>query len=185
MAAQRAGQTLRRSTSVLRAPSRTPRTCDEIREVEALFLDSIDAAERTIYVENQFLTSSAIAQRLARRLRQRPNLEAVIVAPHRYEAWHEAYTMRNGRIRFWRTLQSAGVADRVRLVYPEVTRDGASRPCHDPLQGHDRRRSPAAGRIGQYEQSLDGHGYGMRSRIRSDERGASGRDRKRAQPVAR
>jgi phospholipase D1/2 len=101
-------------------------TLPEIREVEALFLDSIDAAERAIYVENQFLTSLPVAQRLARRLRQRPNLEAVIVAPHRYETWHEAYTMRNGRIRFWQTLQSAGVADRVRLVSPEVTRDGAA-----------------------------------------------------------
>jgi hypothetical protein len=37
------------------------RTCaayedtNEIREVEALFLDTIDCAERTIYIENQFL----------------------------------------------------------------------------------------------------------------------------------
>jgi phospholipase D1/2 len=30
---------------------------DEVREVERLFIDMIDAAERTIYIENQFMTS--------------------------------------------------------------------------------------------------------------------------------
>ena len=95
----------------------------DIREVAALFHDSIAAAERSIYIENQFLTCAAFAERLAQRMRERPYLETLIVAPQNHESWIEARTMRNGRIRFMRILQEAGVGDRVRLLYPEV-RDG-------------------------------------------------------------
>jgi phospholipase D1/2 len=95
----------------------------EVREVETLFHDMIGHAERSIYIENQFLTCNAIAQALARRMKQKPDLEALIVAPRTHDSWLEARTMRNGRIRFMQIVNEAGVADRVRLVYPEV-RDG-------------------------------------------------------------
>jgi phospholipase D1/2 len=93
---------------------------EEVREVEALFLDSLAAAERTIYIENQYLTCTKFAERLVRRLRERPTLEAVIVAPQGHDAWLEAHSMRNGRIRFLNILQQGGVGGRVRLLYPEV-----------------------------------------------------------------
>jgi len=95
----------------------------EVREVEALFYDMIASAERTIYIENQFLTCDGIAKALVKRLKEKPALEVVMVAPHTPDTWLESHTMRNGRIRFLRTLQEAGVADRIRLVCPEV-RDG-------------------------------------------------------------
>src|SRR5262245_60945242 len=94
---------------------------DEVREVEKLFLDSIDAAEHTIYIENQFLTCHKVAERLAQRMRERPDLEALVVVPQNHNSWLEARTMRNGRIRFMQILAEAGVGARVRLVYPEVT----------------------------------------------------------------
>ncbi|MCW5737089.1 MAG: VTT domain-containing protein [Enhydrobacter sp.] len=94
-------------------------------EVERLFLDSLECAERTIYIENQFATSSPFAARLAACLRQNPDLEVVIVAPHAHESLLESRTMRNGRIRFWRTVRAAG-GNRVRLVSPAVTRGGRS-----------------------------------------------------------
>lgn len=97
----------------------------EANEVERLFLDSIARAERTIYIENQFTTSTRIARQLARRLRANPRLEVVIVAPHAHESFLESRTMRNGRIRFWRIVQSAG-GSRVRLVSPEVAKNGSS-----------------------------------------------------------
>jgi phosphatidylserine/phosphatidylglycerophosphate/cardiolipin synthase-like enzyme/uncharacterized membrane protein YdjX (TVP38/TMEM64 family) len=98
-------------------------TQEEIREAELLFHDMVAHAERSIYIENQFVTCASFAKALAHRLRQRPELEAVIVAPRSYDSWFESHTMRNGRIRFARTLSDAGVGDRVRLLYPEV-RDG-------------------------------------------------------------
>ena len=96
---------------------------DAIREAETLFVDSIDLAEREIYIENQFLSSPLIADRLADRLSRCPELEVVIVAPRSHDSWVERHTMRNGRIRFWRRIHAAG-GDRVRLLYPAVEQGG-------------------------------------------------------------
>lgn len=93
---------------------------EEVREVEALFGDMIASAEREIYIENQFLTSAAMARALAQRLRAKADLKVVFVAPHTMENWLEYHTMRNGRIRFLRMLHEAGVGERVRLMCPEI-----------------------------------------------------------------
>ncbi|HEX2216636.1 MAG TPA: phospholipase D-like domain-containing protein, partial [Xanthobacteraceae bacterium] len=93
---------------------------DEVREVEELFCDSICAAQNTIYIENQFVTCTRVGEHLARTLRRRPELEALIVGPRNYGSWIESHTMRSGRIRFLRMLEDAGVSDRVRFMYPEV-----------------------------------------------------------------
>jgi len=111
-------------TNVQIGIARTQPACKgmkEVREVERLFMDMIDAAERTIYIENQFMTSHAIAERLAQHLRRKTKLEAVLVAPKTPESWIETHTMRNGRIRFQDVLDKAGVGERVRIVYPEVS----------------------------------------------------------------
>lgn len=102
-----------------------PRFEDEepVREAETLFLDAIDAAQREIYIENQFLTSALVADRLAARLAECPDLQAVIVAPRSHDSWIERRTMRNGRIRFWHRVSAAG-GDRVRLVYPAIEQGG-------------------------------------------------------------
>jgi phosphatidylserine/phosphatidylglycerophosphate/cardiolipin synthase-like enzyme/uncharacterized membrane protein YdjX (TVP38/TMEM64 family) len=91
----------------------------QVREVEQLFLDCIDVAERSIYIENQFLTAPGIAERIARRLRERPKLEVLIVSPESHDSWLEAQSMRAGRIGFAATLRDAG-GERVHLVYPQV-----------------------------------------------------------------
>jgi phospholipase D1/2 len=90
-----------------------------VREVEQLFLDSIEAAERAVYIENQFLTHIEFADRLCRRLKRKPNLEVLIVAPERAESWVEYRTMRPGRMHFTQTLCREG-GERIRLVYPQV-----------------------------------------------------------------
>jgi phospholipase D1/2 len=92
----------------------------QLRQVERLFLDSIDAAERTIYFENQFLTAPGIARRMAERLRACPALEVLIVSPDSHESWLEAHSMHSGRIRFGAILREAG-GERVHLAYPRVT----------------------------------------------------------------
>ncbi|TPG60306.1 phospholipase [Roseomonas nepalensis] len=97
----------------------------EVREVEALYLDMIGAAERSLYIENQFLTCGRIARALIRRLKERPALEALIVAPKTHQTWLEHRTMLAGRIRFMRALRRAGVGDRVRLTFPHVARGAA------------------------------------------------------------
>ena len=112
--------------SALRALSR-PWSAAETREVERLFLDSIDTAERSLYVENQFFTSSLIAERIATRMQAKPQLETLLVGPQNHESWVEARTMRNGRIRFMRTFAEAGVAG-PRAAGLSPCRDAAARP---------------------------------------------------------
>ncbi|NQW11168.1 MAG: hypothetical protein HQ481_14985 [Alphaproteobacteria bacterium] len=87
-----------------------------VREVEALYLAAINHAQRLIYIENQFLTTDTVADRLARRLQQNRELEVLLVSPQDHEGWLEARSMKAGRIRFMRRLKEAGVSDRVRLV---------------------------------------------------------------------
>ncbi|MDB5584240.1 MAG: hypothetical protein JWR80_9416 [Bradyrhizobium sp.] len=99
----------------------------EVVEVERLFHDSIDTAERMIYIENQFLTSESIAERLARRLRERPALELLIVAPNSHDSWFEAHSMKAGRVNFAKIVRDAG-GGRVHLVYPQVSGGGRSVP---------------------------------------------------------
>ena len=94
-----------------------------VREVEELYVRSIAAAETAIYIENQFLTSGSVAEAMAGRLRDRPELEALIVAPNVHQSWLEENSMNVGRCRFMRHLSEAGVADRVRLVYPALPDD--------------------------------------------------------------
>lgn len=99
-----------------------------VREIENLFLDSIDIAERELYIENQFMTSDDVAHRIARRMKKRPALETLLVAPDTPESWVEARTMRNGRIRFRNILEEAGIGDRIRLVAPEICKDEKTVP---------------------------------------------------------
>lgn len=109
------------------AIARTVPCCDdadpEVREIEALYLDSIDAARRSIYIENQFVTSTLIAERIAARMRAVPALELLVVTPRQYHSWIEANTMHAGRARFRRILEEAGVSARARFLFPQV-RDG-------------------------------------------------------------
>lgn len=97
----------------------------ETHEVEQLFLDCIDAAERTIYIENQFVTAPVIAERIAARLRARPELEVLIVSPDIHDSWLESHSMQAGRIRFV-AIVGAAAPGRVHLVHPQVADNGRS-----------------------------------------------------------
>ena len=98
----------------------------EAREVQQLFFDMIDAAETSLYIENQFITSLPVAQRIAERLAAMPNLEVLIIAPKTHHSWLEAVAMRHGRIRFQEIIRAADLGDRVRFVYPRVSEGGES-----------------------------------------------------------
>jgi phosphatidylserine/phosphatidylglycerophosphate/cardiolipin synthase-like enzyme/uncharacterized membrane protein YdjX (TVP38/TMEM64 family) len=92
----------------------------QVQEVEALFVEAIQQAEHAIYIENQFLTSIKVARALADRLRERPNLELLMVSPKSHDSWLEMRSVRNGRIRFMNELRGNDIAPRVRLMYPEI-----------------------------------------------------------------
>lgn len=95
----------------------------EIREVEALYRQSIESAEHSIYIECQYLTVDGIAESLARRMQDKPELETVIVAPNVHHSWLEENSMNAGRRRVTDRLKEAGIWDRIRFVYPALADD--------------------------------------------------------------
>lgn len=95
-----------------------------VHEVEQLFVDMFEAAERSVYIENQFLTSLRLASVLAKRMVERPELEVLMVAPQTHHTWLEHQAMGVGRAQFMRVFTDLGVADRVYLAYPAVCEGG-------------------------------------------------------------
>lgn len=98
-----------------------------IREVEQLYLDAIAAARRSIYIENQYLTSTAIGDALRRRLEEPDGPEVVIVTGKSTRGWLAQATMDVLRARLGRKLQESDRNGRLRLLYPEIPGLGEER----------------------------------------------------------
>ena len=64
---------------------------DSILEIRNLYLDAIYAAEKLIYIENQYFSSHAVYKALVDRMMatDRPRLEIVIIVPDRMHAFFE------------------------------------------------------------------------------------------------
>jgi phosphatidylserine/phosphatidylglycerophosphate/cardiolipin synthase-like enzyme/uncharacterized membrane protein YdjX (TVP38/TMEM64 family) len=102
-----------------------------VREVEQLHLDAIAAAERFIYIENQFLTSAAIGAALARRLDAPTGPEVVVVLPLREDGWLERSSLGILRSRLVARLEASDRRGRLRLYHPMVPDlDGACVNVH-------------------------------------------------------
>lgn len=89
-----------------------------VREVEALYLDSIRHAKRYVYIENQYFTSEEIAAAMESRLRQPGCPEFLIVLPRRNSGFKEETTMGVLRDRLIRRLRANDPAGRLRFCYP-------------------------------------------------------------------
>jgi phospholipase D1/2 len=97
------------------------------REIEALFQDAIAAAQRSIYVENQYLSSAAVAEALEKRLREPAGPEIVIVTSQGSPGWLESATMDVVRARLVKRLCAADQHRRLRIFCPIV--DGDAKEC--------------------------------------------------------
>jgi phospholipase D1/2 len=95
-----------------------------VQEVEALYRESIMAAERSIYIETQYLTSRTIGDVLASRLEEKDGPEVLIVSPQRCSGWLEESTMGTLRKRLLRSLQEKDRFGRLRAYYPVVPGPG-------------------------------------------------------------
>ena len=93
-----------------------------IRECEALFLDSIAQAKRTIFIENQYFTNDKLAGALAARLREADGPEVIVISPKECHGWLEKSTMGTFRESAFRQLIAADDRKRLRLVYPAASR---------------------------------------------------------------
>jgi phosphatidylserine/phosphatidylglycerophosphate/cardiolipin synthase-like enzyme len=95
----------------------------ERREIERLYADSIAAARRWIYIENQYLSSRAIGDALCASLAAPGGPEIVVVAPRECSDWLEEKTMGLLRRRLVLRLREADRHHRLRLVYPRLPGD--------------------------------------------------------------
>src|ERR1043166_998806 len=105
----------------------------EIREIEHLYLDSIAAAKRLIYIENQYLSSKPIGDALAQRLQEKEGPEIVMVLPEETSEWLERVTMAVLRARLLQRLRSADRFGRLHVYYPVVPGDHVHLRVHAKL----------------------------------------------------
>jgi phosphatidylserine/phosphatidylglycerophosphate/cardiolipin synthase-like enzyme/uncharacterized membrane protein YdjX (TVP38/TMEM64 family) len=91
-----------------------------VREVEHLYLDMIAAAQRQIYVENQYFTSPLIAAALEGRLAEPNGPEIVVVLRLLSHGWLEEHTMHVLRTRLIQRLRQADRHGRFRVYYPHI-----------------------------------------------------------------
>jgi phospholipase D1/2 len=103
-------------------------------EIEQLHLDLIGAARGYIYIENQYLTSSEMADALCRRLQEAAGPEVVIVLPLNNSGRLEEHTIEVLRFRSIRQLRQADRFSRLRICYPVVPHlDGTSVGVHSKI----------------------------------------------------
>ncbi len=89
-------------------------------EVRQLHLDAIAAAKRFLFFENQYFTSSLIADALTKRLTEENGPEILVVSPHTQSGWLEEATMGVLRARLHRHLKAADKYDRYALACPHI-----------------------------------------------------------------
>jgi len=102
---------------------------EEVREIEALFVDLIAAAERFVYVETQYFASRVIAEAIGSRLAEQDGPEFVIVNPKTAEGWLDEAVMGPARYELMRALQRKDKHGRFR-IYTPVTEGGADIYVH-------------------------------------------------------
>jgi phosphatidylserine/phosphatidylglycerophosphate/cardiolipin synthase-like enzyme/uncharacterized membrane protein YdjX (TVP38/TMEM64 family) len=93
-----------------------------IRECEALFVDSIARAKRSIYIESQYFTNDMLADALAARLREPDGPEIIVVSPQECHGWLEQNTMGAFRNGAFKRIIAADTYKRLRIVYPAASR---------------------------------------------------------------
>jgi phosphatidylserine/phosphatidylglycerophosphate/cardiolipin synthase-like enzyme/uncharacterized membrane protein YdjX (TVP38/TMEM64 family) len=105
----------------------------EVREIERLFCDSIEAARRWIYIENQYLSSGAIGAALEKRLWEPDGPEIVIVVSQASAGWLEGATMDVLRGRLLKRLTAADQHRRLRVYCPVLPGNGSCMSVHSKL----------------------------------------------------
>jgi phosphatidylserine/phosphatidylglycerophosphate/cardiolipin synthase-like enzyme/uncharacterized membrane protein YdjX (TVP38/TMEM64 family) len=92
----------------------------QICEVQALYLDMIARAKRTIYIENQYFTSNALGEALAARLAEENGPEVIAVLRLSTQGWLEAPTMGTLRTVLLKKLRDADKYGRFHAYFPHI-----------------------------------------------------------------
>jgi phospholipase D1/2 len=98
------------------------------REVEQMYLDMVAAAQDFIYIENQFVAYSPLAEALNKRLREKPGLRVLILSCFDPEGVFEKKAMWTARAEFRDLMTAGGVETRAAIAYPVSAEQGVTRP---------------------------------------------------------
>ena len=110
----------------------------EIREIEALYLAGIGAAQHSIYLESQYFASRRIAEAIAARLSEANGPEIVVVNPESADGWLEELAMDTARARLLALIRRADQHNRFRIYVP-ITAAGESIYVHAKIMTIDDR----------------------------------------------
>jgi phosphatidylserine/phosphatidylglycerophosphate/cardiolipin synthase-like enzyme/uncharacterized membrane protein YdjX (TVP38/TMEM64 family) len=91
---------------------------EEVREVQALYEDITRAARRSLFIENQYVTSWRVGRVLAERLEEPHGPEVVIVVPYKGAGWLEESTMHALRTKLLSLLRQSDHHGRLAVYYP-------------------------------------------------------------------
>jgi phosphatidylserine/phosphatidylglycerophosphate/cardiolipin synthase-like enzyme len=101
----------------------------EVREIEALFLDLIKAARKTVYIETQYFSSRTVAEAIAARLQESAGPEFVVINPREGRGWLDEGVMGPARYELMKAVEERDRHGRFR-IYTPVTEGGADIYVH-------------------------------------------------------
>jgi phospholipase D1/2 len=104
----------------------------EVREIEALYVDMIIAAERFVYLENQYFASRAIAAAVHRRLQEPGGPEFLVISPRTGMGWLDDEAMSPARAELLKALGEVDSEGRFRIFNP-VTEGGEEIYVHSKV----------------------------------------------------
>jgi phosphatidylserine/phosphatidylglycerophosphate/cardiolipin synthase-like enzyme len=91
---------------------------DEVREIEALFIEHIRRAKRFIYAESQYFASRTVAEAIAERVAEPDPPEIVLINPVSAEGWLEQAAMDGARVQLVHAIAEADHLRRFRIYTP-------------------------------------------------------------------
>jgi len=104
------------------------------QHIQALYREAVAAARKTIYIENQYFTASAIGEALAQRFKEPDAPKIAAVLPREQTGWLQSATMGTLRARLYKRLREADPQGRLRCYAPaNDDRDDASINVHSKL----------------------------------------------------
>ncbi|WP_241963396.1 phospholipase D-like domain-containing protein [Paracoccus suum] len=92
-----------------------------VAEIERLYIDAINGAQRFLYIESQYFSAGSIADAIASRLSEADGPEVVIVNPLEAHNAVEDAAMHGRRGKLLAQLQAVDHQGRLRMVYPADT----------------------------------------------------------------
>jgi len=148
------------------------------REIEQAYLDMIAAAQRIIYIENQYFTSESITAALRDSLRAERGPEILIVLPGATSGWLEQATMETLRNRCINRLRRADHYNRLLVMTPELTTlQGESINVHSKVMTIDDRwlrigsaniSGRSMGLDSECDLIVEDSGHGLASHLRAE-----------------